>query len=153
MQQDTNAQPDIPSSENSASQSDATVLVNLEQMIKTTTKTIDLQKSELRKHNEMVTSALENDATYQEHAKAAKDAAKVKNATKAELLKQPALATTMAKIKELRMELKEQQQALSEYLREYGRMSGSNEIEMDDGDLQQIVYVAKLVRRSGTFKQ
>ena len=43
------------------------------------------------------------------------------------------------------MELNE---GLSDYLREYQRLSGSNEIEGEDGELRTIVYVAKLVRKS-----
>lgn len=132
---------------------DVTILANLEQSIKSAVSAIDRQKGELTKLNEMVTGVLENDATYQEHAKLAKEAAKVKAATRKELLKQTAVAATVSKIKELRMERKEQQQALSEYLREYQRMSGSSEIEGDDGEVREIIYVAKLVKRSGKFRQ
>jgi len=48
--------------------------------------------------------------------------------------------------------LKDLQNALSDYLREYQRLSGSNEIEGDDGEVREIVYVAKLVKRTSRFK-
>ena len=113
---------------------------------------IDRKKEELKKLNEMTTSFLSQDPTYQEHEKAAKDAARVKNATKFQLLKQPTAAQTLQKAKELKTELKETQEGLSEYLREYQRISGSNEIEDEQGEVLEIVYVAKLVKRSSRFK-
>jgi hypothetical protein len=143
---------DIPNDQPQSVTKDVDMIANLEQSIKSAISTIDLQKSELTKLNEMVTGVLENDATYQEHAKLAKEAAKVKAATRKELLKQTAVAATVSKVKELHMEVKEQQQALSEYLREYQRMSGSNEIEGDDGEVREIVYMAKLIKRSGKFR-
>jgi hypothetical protein len=45
-------------------------------------------------------------------------------------------------------ELKEVEEALSYYLREYQRLTGSNEFEGSDGELRQIVYMAKLVRKT-----
>jgi len=128
------------------------VLKNLESLIKTMVSSIDRKKEELKKLNEMTTSFLSQDPTYQEHEKAAKDAARVKNATKFQLLKQPTAAQTLQKAKELKTELKETQEGLSEYLREYQRISGSNEIEDEQGEVLEIVYVAKLVKRSSRFK-
>jgi len=134
-------------------QNSVQVLTDLESMIKTAIGQIDSKKAELNKLNEMTTSFLEQDSTYQEHEKAAKDAAKIKNKTKSELLKQPSVAQTIAKAKELKAELKETQDGLSDYLREFQRMSGSNEITDDNGDVRDIVYTAKLVKRSaGKFK-
>jgi len=130
----------------------AQVLIDLESMIKSSVTGIDLKKDELKKLNDMTTSFLEQDPTYQEHEKLAKEAAKKKNATKSELLKQPAVAQTIAKAKELKAELKETQDGLSDYLREYQRMSGSNEIEDDNGEMREIVYTAKLVKRA-SFKK
>ena len=42
-------------------------------------------------------------------------------------------------------------EGLSDYLREYQRLSGSNEIEGEDGELREIVYTAKLVKKSAQF--
>ena len=135
-------------------QNDSTqILTDLESMIKTSIAGIDLKKNELKKLNEMAESFLSQDPTYQEHEKAAKEAAKIKNKTKSELLKQPSVAQTIAKAKELKMELKETQDGLSDYLREFQRMSGSSEITDDAGEVRDIVYTARLVKRSsGKFK-
>jgi hypothetical protein len=37
--------------------------------------------------------------------------------------------------------------ALSDYLREYERLSGTNQIETDDGHIHEIVYIAKLLKK------
>lgn len=129
------------------------VLTDLESLIRTSLAGIDQKKEELRKLNEMTESFLSQDSTYQEHEKAAKEAARKKNATKSQLLKQPAVAQSIAKAKELKVELKETEGGLSDYLREYQRMSGSNEIEDDKGEVRDIVYTAKLVKRSSQFKK
>jgi len=130
----------------------AQVLIDLESLIKSSITGIDLKKNELKKLTEMTTSFLEQDSTYKEHEKLAKDAAKVRNATKAQLLKQPAVAQTISKAKELKAELKETEDGLSDYLREYQRMSGSNEIEDESGEVREIVYTAKLIKKSSKFK-
>ena len=130
----------------------AQVLMDMESLIKTSISGIDSKKNELKKLTEMTTSFLAQDPTYQEHEKSAKDAAKVRNATKFQLLKQPAVAQTIQKTKELKAELRETQEGLSDYLREYQRMSGSNEIEDENGEVREIVYTAKLIKRPGKNK-
>jgi len=129
----------------------AELLVNLESTIKEHIASIDKSKGELKKLKEMLADTYCNDPVYQEHDKAVKDATKIRSKTKSELLKQPGSADLNAKVKELSGELKDFQAALSDYLREYMRLSGSNEIEGDDGEVREIIYVAKLVKRSSKF--
>ncbi len=129
----------------------ADMLVNLESTIKEHIASIDKSKGELKKLKEMLADTYQNDPTYKEHDKTVKEATKIRSKTKSELLKQPAAADLSAKVKELSGELKDFQAALSDYLREYMRLSGSSEIEGDDGEVRDIVYVAKLVKRSSKF--
>lgn len=126
----------------------AQVLVDLEQLIKTNVATIDRNKVELKKQKEMLDSALQNDETYRLHNEEAKKAAKQKGATKVQILSQPGNRALAEKVKELAAEIKEANSALSDYLREYARISGTNEIETDDGQVREIVYTAKLVKKS-----
>ena len=126
---------------------DATVLTSLESTIKQHIRLIDQNKSELKKIREMIASALENDETYKLHDEEAKKAAKVRAATKSELLKLTSNKALVEKSHALAAEIKESDDALSEYLREYQRISGSNEFETDDGEVREIVYVAKLVKK------
>lgn len=126
----------------------AQVLLDLEQLIKTNVANIDRGKAELKKQREMLASALENDETYRLHNDEAKKAAKQKAATKYQIMQLPQNKSLAEKIKTIAAEVKEADAALSDYLREYGRMSGSNEIETEDGQIREIVYVAKLVKKS-----
>lgn len=130
----------------------AELLGNLESSIKEHIVSIDTSKAELRKLKEMLSDMFSNDPTFQEHDSAVKEASKIRAKTKSELLKQPAAAALNRKVKDMSSELKDLQNALSDYLREYQRLSGSNEIEGDDGEIREIVYVAKLVKRSSRFK-
>lgn len=130
------------------SETDATVLTSLESLIKQHVSTIAANKVEHKKLREMITSALSNDPTYKLHEEEAKKAAKVKAATKSELMKAPANKILVDKANELATEIKEADAALSEYLREFARLTGSTEFETDDGEVREIVFVAKLVKRS-----
>ena len=130
----------------------AQVLIDLENMIKTNVAIIDRNKVELKKQKEMLDSTLQNDETYRTHNEEAKKAAKQKGATKLQILSQPGNKSLADKVKNLAAEIKEATGALSDYLREYARMSGTNEIETDDGEVREIVYTAKLVKRTSRFK-
>lgn len=127
------------------------ILISMESLIKGHISTIDKLSEESRKFKDMLDDIFTNDQTYQEHDKAAKDAAKIKQNTKRQILKQPQAADLDKKIKELKSELKENQASLSDYLQEYARMSGVNEIEGEDGEVREIVYTAKLIKKSSIF--
>ncbi len=131
---------------------EAQVLLDLEQLIKTYVANIDKGKAELKKQREMLTSALENDETYRLHNEEAKKSAKVKAQTKYQILQISGNKQLADKVRSVTMEIKEANTALSDYLREYQRMSGSTEIETSDGQIREIVYVAKLVKKSPKFQ-
>ena len=127
------------------------ILLNMESLIKGHIATIDTLSTEAKKHKEMLDDIFNNDPTFQEHDKLAKEAAKVKQGTKQQILKQPQAAELDKKIKELKSELKENMGSLSDYLQEYARMAGVNEIEGDDGEVREIVYNARLIKKSSVF--
>lgn len=133
-----------PQTENS----EAVILLNIEGLIKSNISKLDKLSEELKKQNEMVQSVLDNDPIYKEHSEKAKEAAKIKGNTKKEILKRPEVSHVVQKVNELKSEIKEIKESQSSYLSEYQRLSGSNEIETDDGLVRQIIYVAKLVKRS-----
>lgn len=116
-----------PSSE-VASSDQVTVLLSLEQLIKSHIASIDKLKDESRKHKQMLEDAFMNDPVYQEHLKIAKEATKQKSTTKQTIMRQPANVQLSNTIKEMTAELKDKQMALSDYLLEYQRMTGVNEI-------------------------
>lgn len=129
------------------------ILLNMESLIKGHISTIDKLTEEAKKLKEMLDDIFSNDPTYQEHDKIAKEAAKVKQNTRKQILKQPQAADLDKKIKELRSEIKENKASLSDYLQEYARMSGANEIEGDDGEVREIIYTAKLIKKSSIFSK
>ncbi|MCL4415803.1 MAG: hypothetical protein M1365_03735 [Actinobacteria bacterium] len=132
---------------------DAALLLKIEEMIKTHLSQIDSLGEEITKRKDMLDDIFANNETYQEHDKQAKEAARIKSNTKKEILKRADAAELSEKLKDLKLEQKELRDGLSDYLREYQRLSGSNEIEGDDGEIREIVYTAKLVKRSANFKE
>lgn len=127
---------------------DAVLLTRIEEMIKTHLTQIDSLQEEITKHKEMMTDVFTNNETFQEHDKQAKEAVRVRTNTKQEIMKKPDVADIASKLKDLKSEQSELQTGLSDYLREYQRLSGSNEIEGSDGEVREIIFVAKLVRKS-----
>jgi len=127
---------------------DAIVITNLQNLINETLSRIDAISDEVRPLDEMINSVLENDETYRKHVDDAKQASKIKNATKAEIMKRPDVSNIYSKVKEKKADVKEAKEALSEYLQEYARLTGQRQFETNEGHVQEIVYTAKLVKRS-----
>ncbi len=134
------------------STSDAALLVKIEEMIKTHMSQIAELGEEATKYKDMLDDIFVNDETYQEHDKLAKEAARIRTNTKKEIMKRPDAADLALKLKSVKSQQKELKEGLSDYLREYQRLSGSNEIEGEDGEIREIVFVAKLVKRSPKFR-
>ena len=137
----------IPDAASAPVQSQSEVLMNMEGLIRNHLSAIRKLQEELTKQKEMLDDILANDPTYQEHLNAANEAAKTKTATKAQVLKQPQAADLDKKIKDIKVEMKENQGSLSDYLSEYSRLSGLTEIEDDEGNMMQISFSAKLTKR------
>lgn len=135
-----------------APENDAVLLLKIEEMIKTHMSQIDSLQEEITKYRDMFNDIFINDETFQEHDKVAKEASRIRSNTKKQIMKRGDVADTFNKLQDFRLEQKELQEGLSDYLREYQRLSGSNEIEGEDGEIREIIYVAKLVRRSPKFK-
>lgn len=126
----------------------ADIALEMESLIKSHVVSIERLKGELDKNKSMLDAIFENDPTYKDHSEKAKEAAKVKTGTKQQILKQPQAADLDNKVKSIRSQIKETQGALSDYLREYQRISGLTEIEGEDGEIREIIYTAKLVKRA-----
>lgn len=132
----------------SMDKNDAMVLLNLEDMIKAHISRIEKLQNESREQQEMLTNVLANSEVYREHDEKAKEAAKIKSATRAEIMKQPSVMQVAAKVKDMKQELSESQKALSEYLSEYQRLAKTNIIEDENGEEREIVNNCKLIKRS-----
>ncbi len=125
----------------------STVYLSLENLIKTNLTTIETLQTQFREQKEMVDNVLENDQTYRAHLEQAKEANRVKSATKQQIMKRPEVVRIAEKMKELKEEIKETQATLSDLLQEFQKVSGTNIIEREDGQILEIVSVSKLVRK------
>lgn len=122
--------------------------LSVESLIKTLISRIARVKADLKPVREMLSDLLNNNEKYQLADKEAKEASKKKSTVKREILSTPEGKMAESKVNELRDDLKEAQEALSSYLADYQRLTGSSEIEGEDGELRKIVYVAKLVKKT-----
>lgn len=156
---ETNTTPVVPDTQDIASASpDVTenqgqLMVDMENLIRNHITGIDTLQTEAKKYKEMLDDILAANEPYQELLKKANEASKDKNKQRAEVLKQPHAKELSDKIKELRGEAKEKQEALSDYLQEYQRISGVDEIEGEDGELRKIIYSARLIKALSANKR
>lgn len=104
-------------------------------------------KDSLKMQSGMFKDAFNGDAEFHDMDMKVKEMNKQKNAIKQRILKTPAMEAVVAKIDELKSELKDAQETLSGYLEEYQRVSGTNIIEGENGEIKEIVPVYKLVKR------
>jgi hypothetical protein len=128
------------------------VLLSLEEMINNNIESIDKLRIELKLQREMFEDTFANNPTYREQSEKVKEVTKVKSQTRQQLMNQPSVLQLANKIKSNRAEIKERQSALSDYLKEYQRMTGATEIEGRDGKIREIINDAKLVVRSEKSK-
>lgn len=135
-----------------AADNDAILLLKIEEMVKTHMSQIDTLQEEISKYRDMFNDIFINNETFQEHDKIAKEASRIRSNTKKEIMKKSDVADIHNKLQDLRSEQKELQEGLSDYLREYQRLSGLDEIEGEDGEIRKIVYIARLVRGPSNFK-
>ncbi|MBU0569852.1 hypothetical protein KKB40_03655 [Patescibacteria group bacterium] len=123
-------------------------LMMVEKAIRLSMSKIERLKENQKPVREMIDSLLANDEEYVAFSEEAKRASKQKSGAKKRVLSSEngeKLSTKAVGIKE---SLKEANESFSYYLREYQRMTGLNEFEGEDGELRQIVYIAKLVRKT-----
>lgn len=128
------------------------ILFSLEEMIKNHIASLDSLREEMRKQREMFEDVFANDQVFRENAEKAKEANKIKSTTRQQILSQPAVNSIQSKIKSIRTDIKERQAALSDYLMEYQRISGANEIEGKDGEIREIINSAKLIKKSSKYR-
>jgi vacuolar-type H+-ATPase subunit I/STV1 len=120
--------------------------VDLTSLINSHLEQITRLKGEMGQLREMLSDIFANDPTFQTHDAAVKEASKVRQQTKKQILKLPQATDLSNRILSLRSQIKERQAELSGYLQDYSRMSGTNSFETPDGEVRQIIYVAKLVK-------
>lgn len=128
--------------------SNASTLLNIESLIKSYLAKLETLKASLKEQKGIFDNSFESDTVYHENAEKAKEAAMVKNSTKQQILKEPTLMELSEKIDDLRLEIKDAEETLSDYLIQYQKETGFNQIETDNGETMIIVNKARLVKGS-----
>jgi hypothetical protein len=123
-------------------------LKNIENLINANITKIDKIQEDIKPVKEMIESLLDADLEYAELDQKAKEAAKAKTAKKKELVNTANGKELNEKLKSLKADLREVKEALSTYLQDYQKKTGFNEYEGPDGELMQIIFVAKLVHKT-----
>lgn len=119
----------------------------LENLINGHQMDLDKIQENLKDQAAMLKSAFENDAAYLEAHKDSQDAIKKKKIEKDRIIEEPAIAALNAKVQDLRSQVKEEKQALSDYLTQYFQESGLRQITGTDGEIRDIVTSVRLVKK------
>lgn len=126
----------------------AAILISLEELIKNHIESIAKLKEELKAQREMHEDSFNNDPVYREHDEKVKEATKAKLSVKKQIGSQPSIALLAQKVKDLRTDLSEKNQTLSDLVADYKEKTGATQIETRDGKILEIVSTVKLVNRS-----
>ena len=122
-------------------------LKNIENLINSNIEKIDKLREEMKPVKEMLESLLDADLEYADLSQNAMAANKEKAAKKKQLIMTTNGREIGEKLKSLKSQLKEARNALSSYLQEYQRRTGFNEYEAPDGEIREMVFTVKLVKR------
>lgn len=122
--------------------------LNLESLIHRYLKDIEASRQRVKEKKSMLDAAYENDAEYAQAMQKVKEANKVKKGIQQKIQTQPAIKMLADEVNNFKEELKDLQQALSQYLRQYEEKTGSRFFTTEDGEMMEIVIVRKLVRKS-----
>jgi hypothetical protein len=123
-------------------------LIALEGLILNYIAKIEKHQELLSKKREMLDSNLENDPTYQEASGLAKETSKKKAEEKSRIIRQPEVEKIYTDVKDAQSQLKIMKETLSNHLQNYGKVSGTNQFEDEEGQVREIVYTAKVVKCS-----
>lgn len=125
----------------------AMTIVELTALINRYEADMKKMRDNLKIQSGMLRDAVEGDAAYHELDMQSKELNKKKAAIKQNVMKTVAMEAVVAKIEEYKGELNDAKEMLSGYLEEYQRVSGTNIIEGENGEIREIVPVYKLVKR------
>ncbi|NCO88460.1 hypothetical protein AUK04_04490 [Candidatus Roizmanbacteria bacterium CG2_30_33_16] len=123
-------------------------MVELTTIIKRYLADLNKLKEDMKMQKQMYNEAFSNDATYSQQNDKVKKLNRETAVIKERIVKQPAIELLVTKIKQIRDEIKVSQEALSDYLREYQKVSNATTIEDDKGEVLQIIPSYRLVRKN-----
>ena len=125
----------------------ATSITALEDIIKGYLADINSLREKLKSHKSMIEDAVSQDKTYAQATEKQKEVKREIAQAKQEVTTLPAVVASKTKIKDISLELKEAQIALSDYLNQYVSLTQSSDFTGADGEVMQIVRSAKLIKK------
>lgn len=138
----------VPTSFTPTGDNQGELVVNLGNLINANLKELENIEVQMNQQKEMIDNVLQNDATYKQHEEQAKEATRIKSNTKKEIFKRSDVSHVVAKLTELKENIRDTKEELSQYLQEYARISEQNHFESEDGTIHEIVYTAHLRKKS-----
>jgi hypothetical protein len=129
----------------SAGKNKALDIMQIENMINSQMVDIDKKRDDVKLLKSTFDDAFKNDAKYREFDDKVKEANRLKTTYKQAMMKDAAIAQANSAFLNGRDELKDMQMALSDYLKEYHRVTGLTQFETSDGQMLEIVQSFKLV--------
>jgi len=147
MDTDSELSQAVEASTNTNSGTKVERIMSLENMING--YMVDLKKLQdtLKEQSGMLKGSYENDAEYVGVVEKGKEIQKMKQTVKDRLMKDPSVALLEAKVTDLKQEVKDVRQALSDYLQQYYQESGLTQITGADGEVHDIVATVRLVKK------
>lgn len=121
-------------------------LFNLEELTVNNMSSIDELKLKIKRAQEMIKDAYTQDSTFVHQEGLVREEKKNLSQLKEGMNKQSPLNSLLAEVKDLKETLKEKEDAVSEYGKEYLRQSGKNGFERDGAEYL-IVTSAKVVKK------
>jgi len=131
----------------SANTQKALSILQVEDLINRQMADIEKMRDESKMMRSAFEDAFKNDAKFREFDEKTKEAGKLKKQYVEGMKKDPAIANAEQQYNVKKDELKDAQVGLSEYLKEYNRISGMTQFETKDGQMLEIVQTFKLVKR------
>ncbi len=131
----------------SADTQKALSILQVEDLINRQMEEIEKMRDDTKMMKSAYDDAFKNDVKFREFDEKSKEAAKLKKQYVQGMKKDPAIANAESQYLAKKDELKDAQTGLSEYLREYNRISGMTQFETKDGQMLEIVQTFKLVKK------
>jgi hypothetical protein len=123
----------------------------LETMINRYVGDIEKMREQFKTQKSMFDDAFNNDPDYATQDQKVKEENRKKTEIKQRILKQPAVADLFSRLKNMRDEIKDTQDTLSQLLQQYYEQTGTTQITGDDGEIREIVFVRKLVKKNSKY--
>ncbi|MCX7996166.1 MAG: hypothetical protein N2691_00190 [Patescibacteria group bacterium] len=145
----TDNSPETTPEENSSNpdRDKALSIMQVEDLINRQMADIEKMRDEVKLLKSSYEDIFKNDAKYRELDEKVKESTKLKKQYMRAMSKDPSVTKAAEDYQRKREELKDLQIGLSDYLREYNRVSGLSQFETQDGRLLEIVQVFKLVKK------